>query len=422
MSRVATTPSYNQVQKASLVILWMVFALSGIVLFEPAPIDALMLGLVWLLPLTGLCALPQRLMPLIVLLMILCSAGLLTATISPRLADGMTHNAITIYLCLSSIVIAGFIYKNPVVHMRWLFSGYTVAALIAATTAMIGYFNIVPGTYELFTEYGRAAGTFKDPNVFGPFLIPVILYCFHQWIVRDAVSGLIPAAIILFLSFAVFLSFSRGAWMHFALSAAIFIYFSYVSAPTNRQRTKILSLILACIMVGAIGLTAALQTSKIRNLLEERASLTQSYDVGPNGRFGGQKKAVNVILDNPMGIGVGVFFREYHPELPHNNYLTAFLRYGWLGGFAYFYLVIATLVLGLRECLRITPQQPFLLVAYASFVGLAAEGLLVDTDHWRHFYVLLGLVWGVMAVRPLNRTTGENSTILSTPAALRQAH
>jgi len=31
------------------------------------------------------------------------------------------------------------------------------------------------------------------------------------------------------------------------------------------------------------------------------------------------------------------------------------------------------------------------------FVGEAFEGLIVDTDHWRHFFLVLGLVWGLGA-------------------------
>ena len=29
------------------------------------------------------------------------------------------------------------------------------------------------------------------------------------------------------------------------------------------------------------------------------------------------------------------------------------------------------------------------------FVGEAVEGMIVDTDHWRHFFLVLGLVWGL---------------------------
>jgi hypothetical protein len=32
-------------------------------------------------------------------------------------------------------------------------------------------------------------------------------------------------------------------------------------------------------------------------------------------------------------------------------------------------------------------------------------GLLVDTDHWRHFYLIMGVIWGMAAVRPSHMPT-----------------
>jgi hypothetical protein len=44
-----------------------------------------------------------------------------------------------------------------------------------------------------------------------------------------------------------------------------------------------------------------------------------------------------------------------------------------------------------------TPWQTFLIATYLSFLALTLEGFVVDTDHWRHFYLLLGLIWGLAA-------------------------
>jgi hypothetical protein len=46
---------------------------------------------------------------------------------------------------------------------------------------------------------------------------------------------------------------------------------------------------------------------------------------------------------------------------------------------------------------RAAPWQTYLIAAYAAFVGEAFEGFIVDTNHWRHFFLLLGLVWGLTA-------------------------
>ena len=34
--------------------------------------------------------------------------------------------------------------------------------------------------------------------------------------------------------------------------------------------------------------------------------------------------------------------------------------------------------------------------AFAAFAGNVVEGVVIDTDHWRHVYVLLALLWGMM--------------------------
>ena len=53
---------------------------------------------------------------------------------------------------------------------------------------------------------------------------------------------------------------------------------------------------------------------------------------------------------------------------------------------------------GFRILFRDRPWQPILLCAYVVFVGHVALGSVIDTDHWRHFYLLIGLVWGAIAL------------------------
>ena len=52
---------------------------------------------------------------------------------------------------------------------------------------------------------------------------------------------------------------------------------------------------------------------------------------------------------------------------------------------------------GLRHALARGAAQPLFLVVYACFVGNVCEGLVIDIDHWRHVYLLMAMVWGMMA-------------------------
>jgi len=83
----------------------------------------------------------------------------------------------------------------------------------------------------------------------------------------------------------------------------------------------------------------------------------------------------------------------------HNVYLSVVLNAGWLRGGVYWILVGLTAVLGFRHSLKSTPTQPLFLIVYAAFIANAMEGFIIDSDHWRHFYLLAAMVWGLMSVR-----------------------
>ena len=70
----------------------------------------------------------------------------------------------------------------------------------------------------------------------------------------------------------------------------------------------------------------------LRTCLPSRAALTQDYDEGPDGRFCGQQKAADLVLQHALGIGAQQFAPYFHHEEPHNTYLALFLNAGWLGG------------------------------------------------------------------------------------------
>ncbi len=44
--------------------------------------------------------------------------------------------------------------------------------------------------------------------------------------------------------------------------------------------------------------------------------------------------------------------------------------------------------------MRPGPLQGFFVISTAAFVGLVVEDLVIDSDHWRHFFIFMGLVWG----------------------------
>ena len=389
-------PRRSAVHLAALALVWFAVASGAIVFTEPAPVDVLTIGLIVLLPAIGLVAIRPALVVLVSIWLVAAAAAFVASAFSNDVARSSTHSGISVYLYLAVFVIAAFIAYRPAAHTRLVLHAYQSAAFVAAMAGIAGYFGLVPGAAELFTKFGRAAGTFKDPNVYGPFLIPALLYALHQCLTRPLLRTLLPATMVMFLGFAILLSFSRGAWISAAIAIAIYGYCSFVTAPTNRHRLKMLALGVVGLFAIGGAIVVATQINGVGQLLEERAQLTQSYDEGPEGRFGGHQKAKRLILDNPLGIGAGVFTELHHHEDVHNVYLSMFLNAGWIGGLLFILMCALTTIYGLRHAFRRTGTQALFLIAYAAFVGNVVEGFVIDIDHWRHFYLLMAIVWGLM--------------------------
>jgi O-antigen ligase len=381
----------------SLAAVWVTFATSGIVFSEPAPVDVLSAGLLVLLPVVGLTRTSPLLLTYLSLWLVAAAGAYLAATLSRDMADSLTHTTVSLFLYLVSFVVAAFVARRPVAHTRLILSAWMFAGLLAGAAGLIGYMAALPGAYELFTKFGRAAGTFKDPNVFGPFLVPPFLYCLHLAMTRRFSLAVVALACAGFFAGAVLLSFSRGAWLNLALATLLYTWLAFVTAPGTMQRARIIALSGVGALVAAGTVAVALQFDTVADLLSQRASLTQSYDVGPDGRFGGQQKALHLILDNPLGIGAQQFTPVYHHEEVHNVFLSIILNAGWIGGGAYWIIVGLTLVLGFRHALQATAWRPVFIIAYAAFVATALEGWIIDSDHWRSFYTLMAIIWGLMS-------------------------
>jgi hypothetical protein len=118
----------------------------------------------------------------------------------------------------------------------------------------------------------------------------------------------------------------------------------------------------------------------------------------------------------PLGIGP-LQFSKYFPEDPHNSYLNAFMSGGWLSGACYLALVLITLVFGLRQLLVATPWQSAMIVVYVGYAGTATESIIIDSDHWRHAFMLLGLLWGLIAATMAYRRTSTAALVRRSPAA-----
>jgi hypothetical protein len=272
--------------------------------------------------------------------------------------------------------------------------GYILAAVITSLIGVAAYFRMLPSS-EMFIRAMRAASTFKDPNVFGPFLVLPGLIAMQRMMFGRPRAVILNGVVLLIIAAGLFFSFSRGAWGHFAASAVMMMFFLYVTAPSGGQRLRVIVFAVMGVAAIAVLILALLSISGVGALFKERASLVQNYDAGHLGRFGRHLLGALLALDHPLGIGP-LQFSKYFPEDPHNSFLDSFMAGGWLGGFAFIALVLVTVAIGLRHVFVRTPWQPTYCAVYAAFLGEVGESYIIDVQHWRHYYLIMGMVWGLL--------------------------
>jgi len=389
LSSTTAAPGVLALQRA---LVWLVGASGAIVFIEPSPYELMTLTATILFFATGL-RLRLVFMPLL-LLLVLVNIGYSISAI-PFLDKSEVANwiATSWYMAITVMFFAMVLSEDTAARLDMLRRGLIVGALIAATAGVAGYFNLVPGGHDLLTLYERARGTFKDPNVLGAFLIlPALLAL--QSVVSDRFGKSFRSTIALgVMALAILLAFSRAAWGGLVVTALAMMV---LTSQSRGQRSRIIVMAVVAVVIAVALIGVLLSFDSISEMFKQRASFGQSYDEGRFGRFGRHILGAEMALDVPFGIGP-LQFHNYFPEDTHNSYLNAFMSGGWLAGVCYPALVFVTVIMGFRHAFVRVPWQRTYLAIFAAFLGTVGMSFVIDTDHWRHFWMMLGAMWGMFA-------------------------
>lgn len=379
--------------------------LSGFVISEPAPYELIMVVQVAIWFLLGL-RISRTVCLLLALLLVFNIGGLFSLTVMKDMSGAPMYIAVSIFLALSSVFYAANIEDDPG-RFALIFRAWVVAAIITALLGILGYFNAFPGAH-IFTRYDRAMGAFQDPNVFGPYLIAPILYLVYRLLTGRILAAPFLIAGILVLVLGVFLSFSRAAWGLLLFSGVALVIVMLLKERTTAFRLKILTISAVAAVVLILALVIALQIPQVSDLFTNRARLVQEYDGARFGRFERHRIGFLMAMERPLGMGPMAFGKIYGED-EHNIWLKSLTTYGWLGAATYQIMIWSTIWMGFRYLLRERPWQPYMMICWVMILGHALIGNVIDTDHWRHFYLLLGLLWGCFALehRHMRRQRAE---------------
>jgi hypothetical protein len=371
--------------------------LMGVVRFEPAPPDLAFAVIMCVAAVTGrfrLSRVPPLLRWIVALLLIVNLASIIDVV---SISAAVRFLLITVYLAIFTLWLTAFVDSQPrarLVVVTWL--GIAVLSAVVASLAL--HFPI-PGRHFIngsVDKGERATALFKDPNVFGPFLIPIALILLEQRIAPKVPRLLRMRATttwmcLLALTLGVLFSYSRAAWADYAIAIVVMLV---ASSMRRRGARRALRALMAMVLVGGITVVILSASGSI-HFLEQRAHV-QAYDTR---RFAAQSLGWELGWTHPVGVGPGQF--EYHsPVASHSTFVRVFSEQGFLGLLMWVSLLLSTLVLALRNVgLGRDTYGIGSAALLGAWCGLIFNSTVVDTLHWRHLWVIVALVWAG-AARP----------------------
>src|SRR3984885_6097021 len=254
-------------QRLLNVILFVTVLTSSIAFIEPSPHDGLMM-LLLVASVGARVGFDRKLIPLLLLIVLWLIGGLLSLIQVGDQAKDIQYAGTSIYLGIAGVMFACLFCDGNLARLAIMRRGYILAALIATAAGYIGFFHLLPGT-DIFLDNDRVSATFKDPNVYGPFLIFPIVWLLVSLLTRGI--RLLDVAVLMILMGGLLLSFSRGAWTHFIISTVVGIAIVLAVTPDPRMRTRIILLGLLGATVVALLLIAFTSIGSVHDMIVERA-------------------------------------------------------------------------------------------------------------------------------------------------------
>ncbi|NEU11845.1 O-antigen ligase family protein [Methylobacterium sp. BTF04] len=351
----------------------------------------------------------RGMLPLVWLLILYVSAIVIALT--PYLDQPLpvTWTIQLAYLAITGIFFSMLFADDTQARVELALKTYVASCLLSGAFGIVGYFGFIP-TEDLFYKYGRASGTFQDPNVFGSFLTLGALYLMHGLLLGTTKRPMLSLAMLLLIVAGIFLSFSRGSWGGSLIATGLMAASVYRATPSTALRRRIVGL-LALSTVGAVlAIVGLMSIGDTAEMFSKRASVTQDYDEGETGRFGNQLRGIGMLVEEPLGMGP-LRWRLVFGLEPHNSYIGSFSNGGWLGGVAFIGLVLATGFVGFRLMRLDTPFRRHAQIVWPALLMFFLQAVQIDIEKWRHVYMMLGIVWGLEAARlrwMANRTASDS--------------
>jgi O-antigen ligase len=348
---------------------------------RPSPVDGIFFCALLLTPFSE-----QRLNIRNLILFFLVGTWLFSVFIS---SVSLIDNPLVVFqfFALTSVVLIGI--TSSLISVGWgrtelerFVKVYVFANVIAAVVGIYGFVS----QNEALTWAGRPTGFLDDPDMFGAFLIPGVLG--SLFMIAQKRSRYWYAGALGLISIALMLSFSRAAIVSALLfGGASFLYF-------NRRNLfkAALAAFAVALVLSLAGLILYLSNETFAEMLTGRFSIAEEYDLGYFGRYNRYLLAIPLILDHPLGLGLFEIDKIF-PEPIHNIWISSFLNYGWLAGFAWTLLMILSVQQAWYNWKR-SRDELFLLILFC-WLSVVSCAMLHQAERWRFLWLFIGMLWGL---------------------------
>ncbi|MDH7794756.1 MULTISPECIES: O-antigen ligase family protein [unclassified Beijerinckia] len=379
-------------------IVFAAFIASGCIsIIEPSPYDFLSLLAIAVWALGGF-RLNVVLMPMIFLWVIYTVAGFVALMPHWNEHDSWLFQFQSLYLIVTVVFFAMFFSEKTHDRIDLCLKAFTFGCVASSLLGILGYLGLFGlADYTVMYE-GRVSGTFKDPNVFGSYLVMALVYLTHGLITGRTRRPFLVIVSTGIVALGIFLSFSRGSWGAAVIALVTMFIVTFFTAEDAPTRRRMLLWAAAAITIAILGIIVILSFDTTRELFLQRATVTQDYDEGLTGRFGNQLRSLPMLLELPNGFGP-LRFRLFFFLEPHNSYINAFASYGWVGGFTWLILVASTCFIGFRLTFMKSPYRDLAHVCWPPLFAMLLQGFQIDIDHWRWVFLGFGMIWGMEAAR-----------------------
>ena len=363
-------------------------ALLGVVLVEPAPPDAVLAAAILVALLTNRLDLGR--VPAWVALLLGALLGLNAMSLANAVdfSSAGRFMATTVFVVVLADWLAG--YVDSARRAKGVALAYLGAALFSAALGIAALLVPIPGRGTLlYHGCCRAQALFKDPNVFGPFLVPAIVILLEELLTPRLFAGRqgMKMAAIVLLCIGVLVSYSRAAWLDLVVALIVSPALVLVlRRGGGRPAAALLATVV--LLAGAAG--AYLATTGSEGFLRERATF-QAYDTS---RFSAQPGR------HPACGGPSARCRtRVSSTCASRSPRTASTCASWPSRACSDSSCWPGCSSAPSRWRSTTPSQERSTYGIgsaallAAWCGLLSNSFFVDTLHWRHLWVIAALIW-----------------------------